>query len=327
MSTRRRYLGWGVFLICVGIVPLAYQAGLIDIAGLGQVVRLWPLIVIAIGMGIALRASRYRGLAGVLVAGVLGLLVGASLAGGVSTIGGCTGSQSSDGTPFNDSGDASSGAPNEPLRVNVDVSCASFTASSAGTSNWTVSGTADQAPLVTADPGHIDLQSAGTSRIPFVSRGETWNAQLPAQIALAYFKFNASSATLNLGPGEIDMFSLDLNAGDADVDLSKVDLSHGPINATLNAASAKVVLPSSGTGATGTVHVNAASLDLCANPSLALSVRYDGTLSSDNFAAAGLSKNGDTWTTAGYSTAAAHVDLNLNANVSTVNIDRSGECQ
>ena len=321
MSTRRRYLGWGVFLICVGIVPLAYQAGLIDIAGLGQVVRLWPLIVIAIGMGIALRASRYRGLAGLLVAGVLGLLVGASLAGGIRTIGGCAGNQPA-GSPFSYTGTADGAT-----QVNVDISCANFVASSAPAADWTVNGTADQPPVVTSNPTQLDMRSASSGGVPFVSRGEVWAARLPAQLDASYFKFNASSATLNLGPGAMALFSLDLNAGDADVDLSTVDLSHGPINATLNAASAKVVLPSSGTGATGTVHVNAASLDLCASPSLALSVRYDGTLSSDNFAAAGLSKNGDTWTTAGYSTAAAHVDLNLNANVSTVKIDRSGECQ
>lgn len=321
MSTRRRYLGWGVFLICVGIVPLAYQAGLIDIAGLEQVVRLWPLIVIAIGLGIALRASRYRGLTGVLVAGVFGLLVGASLAGGVSTIGGCTGNQQG-GSPFNYSGTADG-----QMRVNVDVSCASFSGSSGGVSDWTVNGSADQAPVVTADAAQIDMRSSSTARVPFVSRGETWAASLPAQLGMAYFKFNASSATLNLGPGAMDLFSLDVNAGDADVDLSRVDLSHGPINATLNAASASVILPSSGTGATGTIHVNAASLELCASPSLALSINNDGTLSSDNFGDAGLSKNGNTWTTAGYSAAGPHVDLDLNANVSSISLDRSGECQ
>ena len=152
-----------------------------------------------------------------------------------------------------------------------------------------------------------------------MSRGETWNAQLPAQLGMAYFKFNASSATLKLGPGAMNLFSLDLNAGDAAVDLSRVDLSHGPINATLNAASATLTLP--------TFHLNAASLNLCANPSLGVSVRNDSTLSSDNFAAAGLSRDGDLWTTPGYSAAAPHVDLNVNANVSTINIDRSGECQ
>jgi hypothetical protein len=190
-----------------------------------------------------------------------------------------------------------------------------------------VTGTADQAPIVTSSAGRIDMGSATTGGIPFVSRGEVWNAQLPALLGMSYFKFNASSATLNLGPGPMALFSLDLNAGDADVDLGRVDLSHGPINATLNAASATLTLPTSGTSSTGTIHLNAASLKVCANPSLGLSVRNDSTLSSDNFAAAGMSKDGDLWTTPGYSAAAAHVDLNVNANVSTINIDRSGECQ
>jgi len=321
MSTRRRYLGWGIFLICVGVVPFAYQLGLISSAALEDVVRLWPLIIIAIGLGIALRASRYRGLGGLLAAGVFGLFVGAALAGGIPTIGGCTGNQTG-GTAFSYNGSAD-GA----MDVNVDVSCATFTGSSGNATGWTVSGSAEQAPIVTSSAGRIDMGSASTGGIPFVSRGGVWNAQLPAQLGMSYFKFNASSATLNLGPGAMALFSLDLNAGDADVDLSRVDLSHGPINATLNAASATLTLPTSGTSSTGTIHLNAASLKVCANPSLGLSVRNDSTLSSDNFAGAGMSKDGDLWTTPGYSATAAHVDLNVNANVSTINIDRSGECQ
>ena len=321
MSTRRRYLGWGIFLICVGIVPIAAQVGLISAGALGDLVRLWPLIIIAIGLGIALRASRFGSVGGVLAAAVFGLFVGAALAAGLPTIGGCTGNQTG-GPAFTYSGSAD-GATD----VTVDVSCATFTGSSAGAAGWMVSGTAAQAPIVTSSASRIDMGSASTSGIPFVSRGEVWNAQLPAQLGMAYFKFNASSATLNLGPGAIDLFSLDLNAGDADVNLSRVDLSHGPINATLNAASATLSLPTSGTSSTGTIHLNAASLKLCANPSLGLSVRNDSTLSSDNFAAAGMSKDGNLWTTPGYSATAAHVDLNVNANVSTINIDRSGECQ
>lgn len=256
-----------------------------------------------------------------LAAGVFGLFVGAALAGGIPTLGGCTGDQAG-GSAFGYNGTAD-GA----MDVTVDVSCATFTGSSGNATAWTVNGTADQAPIVTSSAGRIDMGSARTGGIPFVSRGEIWNAQLPAQLGMSYFKFNASSATLNLGPGAMALFSLDLNAGDADVNLGRVDLSHGSINATLNAASATLTLPTSGTSSAGTIHVNAASLKVCANPSLGVSIRNDSTLSSDNFAAAGLSKDGDLWTTPGYSAAAPHVDLNVNANVSTFNIDRSGECQ
>ena len=62
-------------------------------------------------------------------------------------------------------------------------------------------------------------------------------------------------------------------------------------------------------------------------PTVGLRIDYSDTLSSHNFAEAGLVKANDAWQTPDYAAAADRIDLRLSANVSSVNLDRSGDCQ
>jgi hypothetical protein len=130
-----------------------------------------------------------------------------------------------------------------------------------------------------------------------------------------------------LGGGPLLLFGGTFNASDARVDLATADMTHGPANLTLNASSATLLLPTGGTGAASTVTLNASSLTLCIAPQLGLRIGYDDTLSSDNFAAAGLERAGDNWQTPGYDSAATRMELHLSANVSSTTLDRSGGCQ
>jgi len=92
MSINRGLLNWGVFLIALGGVPLAVQQGWASSGIVGDLWRLWPLILVGIGLGLILRWTPIAWLGGALVAGTFGLIFGALLAGGVSGISGaCVG--------------------------------------------------------------------------------------------------------------------------------------------------------------------------------------------------------------------------------------------
>ena len=316
MRVRRRYLGLGIFLLCLGAVPLAVDVGVLTPSAAADLSRLWPLVLIGLGLGIMLRFSAVDWLGSIVVAGTFGLLIGTALAGGVPGIG-CVSDQVAGST-------VTQGGVFNGSTVDVDVSCADLTVGNTGGDSWSVQATAEQPPTISSD-GTLTLHSSRTVGLRFAAGRERWLVNLPNDLTtLTYFHLSAGHAQLTFGPGSLSHISVDVNAGDANVDLSAVDMSHGPLNMTLNAASANLDLPTSGLGATGTVHVNASSLNMCADPNLALRFNYDETLSSNDFASAGLVRSGDTWMTPGYSSGTPHVELNLSANVSSISLNRSG---
>ena len=69
MRINRSLLNWGVFLIALGGVPLAVQQGWADASIAGDLWRLWPLILVGIGLGLILRWTPVAWLGGALVAG------------------------------------------------------------------------------------------------------------------------------------------------------------------------------------------------------------------------------------------------------------------
>ncbi len=58
MRPHRGYLFWGFFFILLGGIPLAARQGWIDASQWGEIGRLWPLIVIAIGVVILLSRTQ-----------------------------------------------------------------------------------------------------------------------------------------------------------------------------------------------------------------------------------------------------------------------------
>ena len=80
MTVRRGTLYSGVFLIAAGAVTLGATVGILDPTSVANAVEtLWPLAVIALGVGLVLRRSRAALGAGILAALVPGLALGASI--------------------------------------------------------------------------------------------------------------------------------------------------------------------------------------------------------------------------------------------------------
>jgi hypothetical protein len=326
MRTRRNFIGWGIFLICLGAIPLAVQLGVIDREAANQLLRLWPLILIGIGVGLMLRFTRFEMLGGVIVAGTFGILLGVVLAGGFpGAAATCNSGQT--GAPLatqSGSFDGSSGS------IQFELTCAEVDINRATGGAWRVDVAADGSPTVEGDASVLRLKSPDrTGFLPFTGgRHERWDITLPSEQSLSgSITLNASTADIALGNGGLTSLSTTFNASDASVDLTSETASstQTTFESTLNASTVRLSVPNA--MMTGGLTLNAATLQLCSPPDAAIRIDYQDTLSSNNFAAVGLVQSGKTWQSPDYGSTANRIDLRITANVSTTTLSRSGGCQ
>ncbi len=325
MRIRRGFLNWEIFLICLGAVPLAVQLGALDRVLAADILRLWPLILIGIGLGLLLRFTSFGALGGVVVAGTFGLLFGALFAGGFpSAATACVGAQPS-GPPI-----VRSGTVGSEIRFDVELTCAEMDVTRAPGTTWTVDVAAgDASPTIAATGNSLRLRSSSSGFGPFTSNArDRWQVTLPADAALsANITVNAATARLALGDGALDGVSATYNAADGVLDLSSATWTTvSDLSATLNASSIGLILPNGSLD--GNMTLNASSLELCVPAAgVGLQITYDDTLSSHNFGAASLVQSGKTWQSANYPTASGRVTLHVSANVSSITLNPSGGCQ
>ena len=125
MHVNRGLLGWGVFFIVAGSIPLLVQAGVLDPAAVRQVWQLWPLILIGIGLGLILQRTRAAALGGLVVAATFGILVGGWFAAGFgpgASFGACGIGGGAPTTSF----PTQSGSLTAGSKVMLDLSCGDF---------------------------------------------------------------------------------------------------------------------------------------------------------------------------------------------------------
>lgn len=80
MRLNRTLLYTGVFLLAIGGAFVAAEAGAFAAVGALDVLRLWPLAIIAIGLAITLRRTPVSLASGVLAVAVPGLVLGSAIA-------------------------------------------------------------------------------------------------------------------------------------------------------------------------------------------------------------------------------------------------------
>src|SRR5260370_39652726 len=80
MRVNRRFLYAGVFLVALGGVLVAADQGIIDTATLSDALRWWPVALIAVGVGIAVRRTQLSLASGMLAAALPGLVLGGAFA-------------------------------------------------------------------------------------------------------------------------------------------------------------------------------------------------------------------------------------------------------
>lgn len=324
MSVNRSRLDWGVFFIVMGGVLLLANVGLIDRGSVNQLMFLWPVVLIALGCGLLLRYSRVQLAGGLVVAVTLGLVLGSILAGGVSAGAqvGCSGSGAGSTAV------TTSGAFGASGSVDAQLSCVDLTLDGLPGNGWNVSAGSDSLRQPTIEPSADSLRLRSEPerffgpgpRLPWhitVPQSTPVGLQLEANVATGYVK---------PGPANLSSLGFTLNASDLDFDLHDLT-ALGSFGGTLNAATSTLSLPANVSVLSGGITLNASSLTLCVAPSTSVQIELSETLSSNNFAAAGLVKSGDQWVTSGAGSAGPALTMHMSTNVSSVTIDRSGECK
>ena len=317
VRVRRGLLFWGLFLIPLGGVPLLVRAGLLDADLVASAWRLWPLLLVALGLTLILGRSR-AGVLGTIVAAVaLGTVAGGALAAStpwIGNVGGCGGSASA-----NDQHAESSGTFAGPADVSFDMDCGTLDIRMRPGSDWHVlADYRDRAPTV---DDTVDTLSV-TSPDVFGIRRQAWQIELPSDVTRSLaITANAGDGTIALTGATLDTLKADLNAGDLRFDATDARISDADIS--VNAGRVRVRM---GADFHGKLSANAGQLEICVPPDVELRIRVQEQLTfAHNLDDRDLDRNGDVWTRQG-TTPGALVDLDVQGNAANLTLDPEGGC-
>lgn len=327
MNLDRRLLGWGLFFIILGGVPLLARAGVLSEDLIERWPTLWPLVLIAWGVGMILSRTSLDWLGGAVFAVTLGLMGGGALTTGFSGFSGFSGFTGCGDDPgatafATKSGDLAAGG-----RVNVEFSCGTLAVVASDSSDWSVSGTDrdGRGPDVSTSASDVTIRSPehGGFFNP-IAGSSAWNVTVPRGTASSVgITLNAGDGTVDLAGTNLSSMNFTVNAGSLDVAL---EASEGiaSVNGTVNAGSAVVSLPGD---LEVNLSLNAGSIDVCLPSGSAVTVQWSGALGSNDLDQAGLVKlNDQTWQTPGFSAGQPHASLNVSANAGSFSLQFGGTC-
>jgi hypothetical protein len=323
MRVRRGFLGWGVFFILVGAIPLAVNAGYLAADQVDEWWTYWPLILIGIGVGILLSRTSYDWMGGLIVAATFGLIVGSLAATGVGGVP-LTGCQpgSSNATAFSTQTGQLTGASS----VGLELNCGEITVATAPGSTWTLDGSDDggQGPIVEAGSTSLRVESRERT-FPFGGAGDTWRLTLPQDGPIAIgVDLNAGAGDLVLGGAALDDVSVDMNAGDIDLNLGGVS-AIGGLDVGMNAGSIGITLPN--LSMEGAIEANAGAVDICTPPGVGLRIETGESITASyDYDDNGLIESDRTWTSPDFETAAVKIELRTSGNAASFDLNPEDGC-
>jgi hypothetical protein len=328
MHVNRGLMGWGVFFIVLGAVPLAVQAGMLDSEVVRRAWELWPLILIGIGLGLVLARTRLAILGTLVVAVTFGLMGGALIATGIGAAGGIT-SCGFGGGQGGDAFQTQAGVFGGDASVRLEMNCGEVDAVAADGTGWSVAGTSDggQDPEVSDRDNELVVRAPDRSGVDLAADPWRWQVTLPRAVPVAVnLSVNAGSGSLDLAGMSVPALNVSVNAGDARADLSSATGTER-FEASVNAGSMTALLPAPAGTMRGSISVNAGSADLCVPDGVALRLQVgDQPLGSTNFEDRGLRRSGDTWSTPGYDAATSRIELDVSVNLGSITLDPEDGC-
>jgi hypothetical protein len=316
MRVRRGLLFWGVFLILLGGIPLLVRAGILDGALFVDAWRLWPLVLIGIGLAILLSHRRAGGTVTVILAIALGVVAGGALAAvNIAGLyaGDCVATQASMERM------TQSGTLETPATVRLEMDCGELDVMGTASSSWSLNADHRGAPpIVTASTSSLRVAApdqAGPHR-------QVWILGLPADPTRDLdLTANAAASTFDLRGMALDRFRAETNAGDLRVDGSQALIVR--LEISINAGRARISLGAAST--VGSLSANAGAIDLCVPADAALVLRVPGQLTfAHNLDSRGLSRDGDTWRRSG--AGGDTIDLTVSGNAASFTLDPDGGC-
>jgi hypothetical protein len=320
MRVNRRFLYWGVFLVALGGVLVAADLTAVDSATIADVLRLWPIVFIAIGLGLVLRRTRFSVAGGMLAAAVPGLVLGGAFAIAPRIAIDCGASAAPSNTAIHQ------GTFDGPARVSVSTGCGELVVDTATGSDWRLqaANTRDRSPVISESPRSLSIDAGGREGWHAFDDGrDVWRLTLPTTaIDNLSFAVNAGVGRINLADAEVNGLRVTTNAAETTVNLSEARVSN--LSGTVNAGKLSFNLAAT-TNLVASLVVNAGSLQICAPSELDLRVHQSGAL--NGVTVNGLNQTATEWQSPDYGLAAHHADLTINANLGSVEINPIGGCK
>lgn len=318
MRIRRGLLFWGLFLVSAGIVPLLVRAGTVDGASLAGAWRLWPVILIALGLALVAGRSQVALVGTVVTALILGVATGGALATGnawFGLLGDCT----SSGATSNQVDQT--GTFERPATVRLHLNCGTAQLSTQDGSDWALhAGFNGRPPAVVATADGLEVRSPDSGN----SRNQVWDLKAPKDnLGALALEGNAGSATINLAGTTLNSLTADINAFDLTVDAAEAAIQR--IDVSANAGHAKITLGPS--AIIGSLQANAGAIDLCVPDGAGLRIRMTDQITfGNNLDERGLSQSGETWTRPGTGLGSV-IDLTVEGAAASFNLNPDGGCR
>ena len=309
----------GAFLVTAGIVTLA-GTGNAAVEGLvNDTLRLWPLALVALGVGLLLRRTPLA-LAGVLVAAIVpGLLFGSAVVAAPDLSMDC--SDPASGPVVTRDGTFTGAAT-----VDLDLVCGDASVRTIPGNAWQLDtlDIGDDRARISASGDRLTVTSPDAHRgIDFDRDADDWHLVLPTGVPLDITaEMSAGRSRFDLAGARVGRLSVTQHAGATSLDLSTATVER--IDLEVAAGSASIHLPATG-ALTGDLEVAAGSIELCRPTGLGLRIHGDVVLGSATFN--GLVRVGDAWETPDYPSATARADLAVSASAGSVVVDPQGGCK
>ncbi|MFI5254703.1 MAG: LiaI-LiaF-like domain-containing protein [Candidatus Limnocylindrales bacterium] len=318
MRIWRRALGWGVFFIVVGIVALGARLGWFDVRFISDIGRLWPLILVAIGVGLILERTSLGPLGNIVVGATFGLLVGGVLANGPGIGLGCVDLNGQPGSEPAQVGSFTS----ESASVRLHLACGELDVSTASGTGWQVGGASERIAVGFGSSTLYVSPSSGGFVFPTGRAADLVTVQLPTgPITDLDLTLDAGRLEADLANARLSGLSGTINAGDGRIDLSSTQVDS--LSLTLNAGDLDVLLPT--TASQASVTVNAGQLHVCAPAGVGLRVTSTTVLGATTYGP-GFSQEGGAWLSSAWASASQRIELRMTINVGAANVV-SGGCE
>lgn len=320
MHLNRGLLFWGLALITAGATALAVQQGYFDRDVVADAWRLWPVILIAIGLSIVLARTPYAVIGTILAALVLGFGAGALVSVGPSVA--CTGNVPSD---LATEGGAFGGGA---ATVDLEFNCGDLNVAMADGSGWTAgtASTGDREVVVEAGTDTLDVSATNEEGWNWDGGKQRWDIGLGSEVAYALdVRANAADADLVLAGGTFDRLGAEANAASLFIDLSGTTVRD--FDVSMNAGSTEIQTDGA-TALAGSFSVNAGSFELCVpdEAALRITVADSNFTFSHNLDDSGLTRSGDTWTSDAFDGADTVIDLRVDGNAASFTLNPDGGC-
>jgi LiaI-LiaF-like transmembrane region len=311
MRIDRGFFGWGVFFIALGAVPLAVDLGWVQADQVRDLWRLWPLILVGIGVGVLLARSQLALVGTLIISLTFGLAIGGlvSGAGSVPFVGCGSGEQA---------GGPTSGTLAGSATMDVNWACGGLTVFDQSGSGWQLSASGNAETAVTASDTNVTVRSAGSFRLTALGERQL-TVTLPTDPTIAlHLKQGFGDGTITLRSAHLSDLEAKVSFGSGHVEARGATLT-GLLDLSFDFGSGDVALPLG--NYSGTVKSSFGSLTMCAPASLGVRVTASAGFGSSEFGPGFTEVNG-AWQSSDYGSAQNRADLTVSTSFGSFNMSR-----